>query len=149
MRKKWWKIVWQERSRDAVVRELKEELWERISIELLKDYWYIITDKTWRLAQKWIKQRIFSVLIGWEIELDPNEIEWIWYYPLDNQHQKIREKLEENMDEFAKEVLKKLRQELYDDFHDVKDIELPQNATQKFDQILKSMRSRISVLLRW
>ncbi len=97
-----WSLLWgginsHENNTSALQRELKEELWKNIEILKSKDLWIVHT--------KTQINRILSVQLKWKVDIDYNELETIWFYPLEEQHWKERKVLESNMDWHAKKAL--------------------------------------------
>ena len=131
-----WSLFWggnnkRERSSDAVGRELKEELGGNITIVRKKDLWEIETRKT--------RQRIFAVLLDWEVLLDTNEILSIGYYPLEERHSPLRKKLEGNMDYFAIKALQNNIDRFLSWGYNLSDLKIRDDDTQNFERIHKNI----------
>lgn len=113
---------YQENSRDALERELREELWNDFDLVKVFDLkkskravWEILSDKRWKLqgrrTSNSVKQRLFAVLLSGDIQLhwtDKHELTWIWFYPIEHgdTQERVRKELEGNMDEFAIQALR-------------------------------------------
>jgi hypothetical protein len=147
-----WRISQQEKSIDAVKRELGEELWNQLSVKKAEDFWTILTDKSWRLVskseRKKIKQRIFALLVEWKTQKDDLEIESIGYYPLEDRHSNIRKELRKNMDEFAAKALIDYRKKLLSPSYESWNIDVPRWQRQAFDIFLQELRSNRWIIWR-
>lgn len=151
-----WRIISQERSEKAVVRELREELWDNISVERLEDLWTIFTNKSWRLVshreKKRIKQRIFAVLANGKVDKDDIEIESVWFYPLEEKYSDLRKSLRSNMDDFAKKALIDFRRKLLSSWYMPWNVQVSKTDTRAYDDFIKGLwynRSVISRILNW
>ncbi len=150
------RITWQEKSSDAVVREIQEELWKWLSVWKIQDLWTIITDKKWKIIShresKRVKQRIFALLVEWCTQKDDSEIEAVWLYPIEEKYSAIRREMRKNMDEFAQKALIDYRKKLSWPWYEAGDVSIQNSDRKIFDDFISELwfhRSIISRILNW
>ncbi len=81
---KWWMNVW-ENEKQAILREIWEELWQKFSCELIcKSSWYFMYNWSEGLQKekgyRWqVRQNYWVRYLWWDVHLDSKELsEFIW-----------------------------------------------------------------------
>lgn len=159
-----WRERYQEDSKDALKRELREELWDEFELEKIFDLkeskdavGEILSDARWRLvwrssAEK-IKQRLFAVKLSWNIGCkwtDNWELTGMGFYPIWKWRklEKIRKTLEINMDEFAIQALRQNLQKMRSWVFEAWDINVTNLRDLKwFKQDVSKTRGLVSRIL--
>lgn len=129
----WW---WIEKGEDylkALQRELNEEIWNDVIITRKKSLWLLDTQKQ--------RHKIFVVKLSWKVEVDPKELETLWFYPLEQSYEKERKALEKNMDFHAKKALRYFISDHHPETYLWSDIKIPHYVFDYFKDEIKRILS--------
>ena len=135
-----WSLLWggiepHENHLSALQRELKEELWEEIKVLKSKDLWIVHTRKQ--------INRILSVQLEWEVEINYGELEGIWFYPLEDKYWDERKVLESNMHQHAVDALQYFREKKSFKKYQWSQVKIPKGIFDWFHrQILELLKNQ-------
>ncbi len=109
-------LFWGRRKNDEKIietlkRELQEELWSQIEIQIMSKIWkQFLPYEQWKKTVKSVHYISFLVKISWSLELDTNEIAWLWWYPISDskEAERIRKKTIKQFEmlNYAQQIIK-------------------------------------------
>lgn len=97
----WWEIEKFEWKCTAMARELREEIWSRHTIEMMKNLTVIETRSQ--------IHNVFTLKLWWELHPAKNEISGFAFYPLEDKYYKEREAIRQNMENYAIKAVNEFR----------------------------------------
>lgn len=95
----WWWINRGEDIKNALKRELREELWRKFNVELMHQLFNVTTPKQYH--------NVYALKLNWELTPSKDEIKWFAFYPLDSRYKKERKELEREMERYAQDSVHK------------------------------------------
>lgn len=124
----WGWIEKHEWKKQALKRELKEEIGADYYIKKLKS---LVTIETTKQIHN-----IYALIIWWKFSPSLDEISWFAFYPLEEKYLKEREAMEENMENYAIKAMNEFRHN-----HDRKSYEVsePKIDWKYFDQFHREL----------
>lgn len=133
----WWWIEKFEWKCIAMARELREEIWSRHTIEMMKNLTVIETRSQ--------IHNIFALKLGGSLHPARKEIDGFAFYPLEDKYSKEREAIRQNMENYAIKAVNEFRHN-----YDRKNYEVsnPQIEWKYFDQFHRELDDLKRQILR-
>ena len=132
----WWWIEQNEWKREALRRELREEIGSWYVIERMKD---LVTIETSSQIHN-----VFALKLWWDFHPARNEISWFAFYPLEDKYSKEREAIKKNMEPYAKIAVDNFRHKHNRQSYEVSDPKIEWKYFDQFHRELDSLKQQIT-----
>jgi len=119
-----------------MARELREEIWSRHTIEMMKNLTVIETRSQ--------IHNVFTLKLWWEFYPARNEIAWFAFYPLEDKYSKEREAIRKNMENYAIKAVNELRHKHNRKSYEVSSPRIEWKYFDQFHRELDALKQQIS-----